>query len=796
LNDGDLTAFQNDLNKWALSIEKEMQVAEAQESSGFRAMTQSFLKSRSRQQKLDTKNRVLNFCSTYDHEVVWKQTRKAGSTSLYMHFTEYQEWRDEPQPCTLVFTGKLGSGKSVLLANIVDDLSLSTEKQPPLVAYFFCRHDVAESLKARTILGSLARQLLRTVSDLDALLEICGETHTTGDVDKILEMLFKGYFPNKNKTYFIIDGLDECDDEDIAVLVQAIQKIQERLNILVCASFRVGTNKVLQSITNHFLATRIVLLPENNPDIEAFIETDLERCLSQELLTIGDATLIFEIQDALLAGSQGMFLWAALQIKSLCSMKTDHAIREALADLPKDLSQTFARILEKSGSSDRKLQAKTLQVVLAANRPLTAEELREALSVVPGDANWDPSKMLNDVDSALACCGCLLTVDEEESTVRVVHHSFKQYILHGLDDGTPIYFSIDDAQRTLADIVVTYLGYGVFETQLSKTSTRPIMAQSAPSRILQSTLGTSSTTRHLAMRLLASRKQPTFDLSKTLAEVCGSSNSPPEEAFKFYGYAKTHVQKHIWYVSGQQSGIFALTAKAIQNRADFADEAILSATQSRWAAEHGNWKVIELLFRAVGTPPLIWTIDHGYKDTVEILLNAGADVNEKDRGGYTPLMRAGAKDDKAIVELLLSTDKVDVNAQQSREYTALMIASRNGHKDIVKLLLDNVETDRNGKTSMGYTALIWAAFEGDADVVEVLVNAKDVDLNVKGSDGRTALMIAVLSGRTDVVKLLANASNIDLTAKDKKGRTALTLAKSMGHKDMVILLRSLVEDSD
>ena len=178
-----------------------------------------------------------------------------------------------------------------------------------------------------------------------------------------------------------------------------------------------------------------------------------------------------------------MFLWAALQIQSLCSMKTDHAIREALKDLPRDLAQTFSRILHKSGALDTLLQMKTLEVVLAAQQPLTTEELREALSVEPGHAIWDPSKMLNDVQSALACCGCLLTVDEEESTVRVIHHSVKQYILHGLDDVSHTGFSVGRAHRTLADIIVTYLGYGVFETQLERVNVRPILAQSVPSAI-------------------------------------------------------------------------------------------------------------------------------------------------------------------------------------------------------------------------------------------------------------------------------------------------------------------------
>jgi Cdc6-like AAA superfamily ATPase len=198
-------------------------------------------KSASQQQKFATKNRVLDFCSTYDHEIVWKQTRKAGNTSLYTTFAEYEQWRDSSHPSTILCTGKLGSGKSVLLANIVDDLNLSTEKERPLVTYFFCRHDVPESLQARVVLGSLARQLLRTVDDLDILSEICGDTHTTSDTEKILGLILQGY-PSNHKAFFVIDGLDECDDEERRLLVQAMGSIQENLNALICASFREEPN--------------------------------------------------------------------------------------------------------------------------------------------------------------------------------------------------------------------------------------------------------------------------------------------------------------------------------------------------------------------------------------------------------------------------------------------------------------------------------------------------------------------------------------------------------------------------
>ena len=241
LSDGELKGFQSDLEKWAHSIETEMQVSEAQESSDARTLTRSMFDSASYQQKLAAKKRVLDFCSSYDYETVWKQTRKVGNTSLHTRSDEYREWKDS-RSCTLIFTGKLGSGKSVLLANIVDDLSLSTENDPPLVAYFFCRHDLPESLQARTIFGSLARQMLRSIPHLDALLHLCEDKHPTGNLETILSMVLQAY-PSDQKTYLIIDGLDECHEDERATLIQSLRDVQEELEVFICASFRVEPNK-------------------------------------------------------------------------------------------------------------------------------------------------------------------------------------------------------------------------------------------------------------------------------------------------------------------------------------------------------------------------------------------------------------------------------------------------------------------------------------------------------------------------------------------------------------------------
>ncbi|KAI4957338.1 hypothetical protein J4E86_005812 [Alternaria arbusti] len=322
------------------------------------------------------------------------------------------------------------------------------------------------------------------------------------------------------------------------------------------------------------------------------------------------------------------------------------------------------------------------------------------------------------------------------------------------------------------------------------------MASSAPASILQSTMGATSTTRQLAKKLLGSRKQPKFDLGKTLAELRGSMNSNPEHEFMFYGYAQTHWQHHIWYVSRDNRHIGQLCASLIQSRNAELEELDASfGMHCRWAAKHGNMKVLELLFQnstgdmktqySIPTP-LMWAIEYRDKDTVDALVKVGVDVNHGAATGAqpTPLIQAVRKGEKEIVKMLLSSDKLRVNAQDKTGCTALMMAVKKGNSDIVELLLDDERTEVNGVPTGEWTPLMEAVTAGFTSIVKLLIGVDRVDVNMKTEHGQSALMLAAVKGLEDVVEVLLTSDKIDISATTKFGDTAMMLALKKGHEDL------------
>lgn len=105
--------------------------------------------------------------------------------------------------------------------------------------------------------------------------------------------------------------------------------------------------------------------------------------------------------------------------------------------------------------------------------------------------------------------------------------------------------------------------------------------------------------------------------------------------------------------------------------------------------------------------PLISTVDRGYFEIAQYLIDQGADVNAKTlSGGVTPLHLAACKSNVQLVKYLLSK-KAKVNEKTTDNQTPLMLAAAWGSTEIVKLLIAGGasvnDKDKDGKTALMLT---------------------------------------------------------------------------------------------
>lgn len=193
-----------------------------------------------------------------------------------------------------------------------------------------------------------------------------------------------------------------------------------------------------------------------------------------------------------------------------------------------------------------------------------------------------------------------------------------------------------------------------------------------------------------------------------------------------------------------------------------------------------------------------------YPEVAKLLISKGANVNYKtfsDKNclysGETSLTTIVGMGDIEIVKLLLEKG-ADPNEKNSRGETPLFIVTATvWNTEIAKLLISNgADVNVRVKPWSNRTPL----FGANKELTELLIS-NGAEINIMDSCGETPLTIAIKSNRNDVAKLLISKGadvnyptdfNFDKSNCNyhEKGQTPLTTAMKSGNKEMVEFLIS------
>lgn len=106
---------------------------------------------------------------------------------------------------------------------------------------------------------------------------------------------------------------------------------------------------------------------------------------------------------------------------------------------------------------------------------------------------------------------------------------------------------------------------------------------------------------------------------------------------------------------------------------------------------------------------------------VTMLLKAGAQPDQREDAGGTPLHAAAALGRLAPVDDLVAAD-ANLNASDRQGHTALIVAVLNGHRHVVQRLL-SAGADANRAGRDGFAPLYWAVYRRDRATAEALIAA-------------------------------------------------------------------------
>jgi ankyrin repeat protein len=534
----------------------------------------------------------------------------------------------------------------------------------------------------------------------------------------------------------------------------------------------------------------------------------------------------------------------AFQIHAICHQINDEGIRKTARSLPKSLPELYERILIKIIKAGREdIARKVFRWVAVAKRPLSLDELREAIAVEPGQSVRNPERLVNDIKGVVSWCGDLVCIDEEEQVVQFAHPTVKQFFISkpSCPRSANFHFQESEADHEAGEVCVTYLNFNDFKRQLVRVSHVPPLSGHA---ILEASLSASlgKGVASSLSKLMSSRKPQGSRDDNILRQFQNIAGVADEEVLRklqashsFLAYARKYWLLHTtnftrnggktWLLMNTllSSGTFALLPWSSR------EWECMSPNVMQWIVEHDHIGLLELLAGSVTNPPsqkqqiyflvgsvttgrlklfdtaidrfsyskrqlsmaMVAAARNGYSDIVERLIVMGVYVNTTppSDSGRTALQAASEGGYLEIVEILLAA-KADVNAKPASNAgrTALQVASEGGHLEVLERLLVS-KTDVNAKpaSDSGRTALQAASGGGHIEVVERLL-AMNACVNAKPANyaGCTALQAASDIGHLEIVeRLLAAQVNVNAMPASGDGRTALQAASGGGHIHVV-----------
>jgi ankyrin repeat protein len=189
-----------------------------------------------------------------------------------------------------------------------------------------------------------------------------------------------------------------------------------------------------------------------------------------------------------------------------------------------------------------------------------------------------------------------------------------------------------------------------------------------------------------------------------------------------------------------------------------------------------------------------------YKETAELLLDHGADVNGQEfHSGITALHVAAPRGNMEIVRLLIKKG-ARVNTADAAGDTPLHAMSgrdyQGDHVETIIAILVKAGADVNRKNKRGRAPLHTATVDNGRDVVQALLMNRAAP-NLQDDDGNTALHLAVMNVKryeswrpyAKVIELLLRYG-ASTTIKNKAGKSVSDIARELRDDDLLRLLKT------
>ncbi|KAH9213639.1 hypothetical protein DL95DRAFT_253467, partial [Leptodontidium sp. 2 PMI_412] len=569
------------------------------------------------------------------------QSKRMSGTGQWLLETEqFQNWMNSQSPRNVLWChGDPGAGKTIFTSLIIDHIR-GHSTNGFRVSYFYFDYRDQESQTPTNLLASLIKQLIQQTKIVPSRLvkhyqkPMGGPLPSVKDLESALAQICN-HFSN---TYLIFDALDECDfrrhRKPVLDILDRLRTTSVR--ILITSRPHPG------DIKRKFDKDPQITIRADDADIKAFIAHRIDG--DNDISELVDEKLKEEIINGICAMSGGLFLLPALQIQFILEQTTRKGIKNALKRIPTALHDVLDEILtriKQQPATRSQLATRALLLISHSKRPLTEQELLQALAISADSKSWKDDDLQEDVPlvkTVIDSCLGLVAVDEESTTVRLVHYSIQEYFQARAQN------IFSNAECEFARLCLTFLLLDEFAsgpTETKRESDRrakvfPLLNYAATYWGEHLRGEPESELTELAMRFLESGHKFTCSLQAAAAEQSA------------WIHNLGTLSKHF-----TSSGLGLDNATPLNVAAKFGLESISSLLLEQGGIDPDSKDTD-------GASPLLHTLKGGHEKIARMLVDKGANPNVRDSYGYTTLIYASDWGMTAIVEFLIGSG-VDIN---------------------------------------------------------------------------------------------------------------------------------------
>ncbi|KLP15177.1 uncharacterized protein LW94_11398 [Fusarium fujikuroi] len=371
-----------------------------------------------------------------DHEHICETLRESSEATQrpmgqwILNHEDVKSWLDKtvPKSSTIWVTAIAGAGKTVLASVIIDHLK---QRDTEPVGFFYCKHG---DPKKRTLLSFLKSTLSQLVAQQDQLVPYYyDEAIKSGEITlqsvKHCKTLLLHMLQNIPKAYLIVDGLDECDDNERKAILSFLQE-----TLSICDSLNPAKLRALilsrdeRDIKKALAMATMIRLGQQDTLQDMKVYIDCKASAIQDIFRFSDADREY-IEQYVLDKSDGMFLFAKLVLSNLEGQPNLKCFHKEFHSLPQGLGQAYDRNLHRirnnPNHNQRAVAEKILSLVFCSRRPLMSRELQAAISIDPQEQTVDSTLRLS-LDMR-DICGSLIEIIPG-GAVELVHATASTYI--------------------------------------------------------------------------------------------------------------------------------------------------------------------------------------------------------------------------------------------------------------------------------------------------------------------------------------------------------------------------------